>query len=74
MTKAGKRLIAAAKEAIAIAKRDPDVIKDCRVTPSCGCVFCDLGLEPDWIDAQPVHFLRKENRYVECGNPESQPG
>lgn len=29
------------------------------ITESCGCVFCDLGLEPDSIIAgRPVHMTR----------------
>lgn len=29
---------------------------EAEATESCGCVFCDLGLEPDnSIDGRPVH-------------------
>lgn len=41
---------------------------------SCGCIFCDMGLEPEWVDAQAVHYIPKEDTYVECRNPDSQPG
>ena len=35
-------------------KRDPDV------TESCGCAFCDLGLDPDnSINGRPVHMTNK---------------
>lgn len=47
MSKAGKKIIKSAKEAIKIAQGDIDTIKNIKVTPSCGCVFCDLGLAPD---------------------------
>lgn len=46
MSQAGKKLINATKEAAAIARGDIEAIEGCRVTPSCGCVFCDVGLEP----------------------------
>lgn len=36
-----------------------------KFTESCGCVFCDLGLEPDnTIDGRPVHSHRMDG--VEC--------
>ena len=31
-----------------------------KITESCGCVFCDLGMEPDnSIDGRPVHTHRE---------------
>lgn len=36
MTKLGNRI-----------RGDLDVIKNIKVTSSCGCVFCDIGLAPD---------------------------
>lgn len=70
MSKAGKRLLDGVNEAIAVARGDPDAISKIRVTPSCGCVFCDMGLLPDWVCTQPAHYLPKEGRYIECNNPE----
>lgn len=72
MSKAGKKLIESMQEAVAIAQGDPDVIQNTRVTPSYGCIFCDLKLVPSWVHGKPVHHLRKEDRYVECTNPECQ--
>lgn len=46
MSKAGKKMIAGAKEALAVVRGDMDAISKIRVTPSCGCVFCDIGLKP----------------------------
>ena len=28
---------------------------DEEVVPSCGCVFCDLDLEPEMIEGEPMH-------------------
>lgn len=47
MTKAGDKLLAGAREALAVARGDPDAISRIKVTPSCGCVFCDLRLLPN---------------------------
>ena len=30
---------------------------DTEVTPSCGCVFCDLEFEPETIDGKPMHAV-----------------
>ena len=30
---------------------------DTEVTPSCGCVFCDLGDEPEMVDGKPMHTV-----------------
>jgi hypothetical protein len=38
-----------------------------QVTPSCGCVFCDMGLEPHTSNAgKKVHGVK--NRLVLCAN------
>jgi hypothetical protein len=42
----GAKIIEGAKEALAVAQGDPRAISKIRVTPSCGCVFCDLRLMP----------------------------
>jgi hypothetical protein len=34
---------------------------------SCGCVFCDIGLPPEWIEGQPVHRARGD--VIGCTNP-----
>jgi hypothetical protein len=37
------------------------------VTPSCGCVFCDLGLKPTKSSmGQLVHADKDNNRWVPC--------
>jgi hypothetical protein len=43
----GAKIIEGLKEAVAVAQGDPRTISKIRVTPSCGCVFCDLDLEPE---------------------------
>lgn len=43
MTRAGDKLLAGAREAVEVARRNPKVIRDIKVRPSCGCVFCDIG-------------------------------
>lgn len=47
MTKAGEKLLAGAREALKVAQGDMPTISKIRVTPSCGCVFCDVGFHPD---------------------------
>lgn len=47
MTKAGDKMLAGVREALEVARGNPDVISKIRVTPSCGCVFCDLLLYPN---------------------------
>jgi hypothetical protein len=44
MGKAGKRLIKSLKEVGDAMRGDLEAISKIRVTPSCGCVFCDLLL------------------------------
>lgn len=46
MSKAGKKMLAGAREALAVARGDIPTISKIKVTPSCGCVFCDVGLKP----------------------------
>lgn len=46
MSKAGDKMIAGAREALAVARGDIPTIANIRVTLSCGCVFCDAGLKP----------------------------
>lgn len=46
MSKAGKRILRGAREALAVARGDLKTISKIKVTPSCGCVFCDIGLKP----------------------------
>lgn len=36
------------------------------VEPSCGCVFCDIGLKPDKMKRQWIHYIPKEGRIVVC--------
>ncbi len=71
MNKAGNKILRGAREALKVVQGDLEAIDKIRVTPSCGCVFCDLDL--------PVHLAQWETndvaRYwhdtkshrVECG-------
>jgi hypothetical protein len=52
VSKAGKKMLAGVREALAVAQGDFATISRIKVTPSCGCVFCDVGLPPD---ADGVH-------------------
>lgn len=36
------------------------------VTPSCGCVFCDIGLKPVKMKRQWVHHIPSEGRIIVC--------
>ncbi len=36
------------------------------VTPSCGCVFCDLDLEPVKLRRRWVHHVPSEGRLIFC--------
>lgn len=56
-----KKIIKGAKEALAVARGDIPTISNIRVTPSCGCVFCDIGLKP-WEDG--IH--RGNGHEVKC--------
>ena len=40
------KILKGAQEALRVAQGDLATIAKIRVTPSCGCVFCDVGLEP----------------------------
>jgi hypothetical protein len=44
MSKAGDKIKRGLEEALAVAQGDLDEISKIRVTPSCGCVFCDLDV------------------------------
>ena len=62
MSKAGKRIIRGLKEGLAVVlSGDLEAIEKIRVTPSCGCVFCDIGLKPH---ADDVH--RANGHEVNC--------
>lgn len=54
MSKFGKKLIAAAREMLAWKRGEVDLDVVDYIQDSCGCVFCDLGLDP--IDGK--HIVR----------------
>lgn len=37
-----------------------------KVTASCGCIFCDLGIKPTKMKRQWVHYLRKQGKVFVC--------
>lgn len=41
------------------ARRDTEASAELNVTSSCGCVFCDLKLEPELVDGAWVHRSEK---------------
>lgn len=36
------------------------------VTPSCGCIFCDLDLPPEKMKRQWIHHIPSQGRIVVC--------
>jgi hypothetical protein len=44
-----------------------------KVTPSCGCVFCDIGLVPIYGRTGYVHYAPIGQQLVECTNPKNPP-
>jgi hypothetical protein len=64
MSKLGKKMIAGAKEAVAIARGDLQAIRGARVTPSCGCVFCDLKMPTVVVDGVAHHEARDAGKRV----------
>lgn len=61
MTRAGNKILAGVREALAVARGDIPTIAKIKVTPSCGCVFCDVGLV---AGADGVH--RADGHEVVC--------
>ncbi len=53
------------REAVEVARGNYDVIE--KITPSCGCVFCDLNDEPLKLRRRWVHHSSKSGRIVVCG-------
>ena len=66
MTRAGKKMLAGAREALAVARGDASVIRNIKVTPSCGCVFCDLGLDLFRDDHGFYHDGPEEEPRIAC--------
>jgi len=65
MTKLGKRLIEAMEEVHLIMTGETSA-EGIKVHPSCGCVFCDIGLKPTKLRRQYVHHIKREGRFVIC--------
>jgi len=68
MTRAGEKMLAGARDALAAARGDIDVIREIKVTPSCGCVLCDLGIERVKLRRRFVHHFPEKGRTIVCGN------
>jgi hypothetical protein len=66
MTELGEKMLAGAREALAAVRGDASVIAGLKVTPSCGCVFCDLGLEPVKLRRRWVHHLPRQGKLIAC--------
>ncbi len=64
MSKAGRKILAGAEEALRVARGDLKTIENIKVTPSCGCVFCDLDLKP-----HEDGYHRAQGHEVKCTNP-----
>jgi hypothetical protein len=64
------RILEGAKEALEVARGNPDAIRRVRVTPSCGCVFCDLKIELH-DDALGRHHVTQGER-VTCTRAHKQ--
>jgi hypothetical protein len=55
------RILQGAFEALRAVRAGPDAVAGIKVTPSCGCVFCDLNLPPD---EDGMH--RGKTREIKC--------
>jgi len=55
------KLLRGAHEALRVARGDFETIAGIRITPSCGCVFCDLNLP---VQADGYH--RGKTREIKC--------
>jgi hypothetical protein len=66
MTALGEKILASAREALLVAQGDFATIKKIKVTPSCGCVFCDLGLKPAKLRRRWVHHSKRTGQIVAC--------
>jgi hypothetical protein len=60
------KILAGAMQALEVARGNPAVIAKIKVTPSCGCVFCDMDLAPTKLRHQWVHHIPSEGRNVVC--------
>lgn len=40
-----------------------------KVEDSCGCIFCDMDLEPELFAGKRVHYVKRYERRVPCSNP-----
>lgn len=74
MTRAGEKMLAGAREALAVARGDFNVIKGIRVTPSCGCVFCDLDFVPVKMKRQWIHHSPRSGSIAICLAKSLKPG
>jgi hypothetical protein len=45
-----------------------------RSTPSCGCIFCDLNLEPVKMKRQWVHHIPERGCIIVCEFKQLKPG
>ena len=41
-----------------------------KVTPSCGCIYCDLNLPVESLNGKRVHYIDRTDRHVECTREE----
>jgi len=41
---------------------------------SCGCVFCDIGIEPVRLRRNWVHHIRGSGRLIRCNFKNLKPG
>jgi hypothetical protein len=64
MSKAGKKILKGLREVRRAVNGDPDAIRGMRVTPSCGCVFCDLKVDLHEDDSGFHHVAQGER--IEC--------
>ena len=60
------KILAGAKEALLGAQGNMATIAKVKVTPSCGCVFCDLNIRPTKMKRQWIHHIPSEGRIVVC--------
>lgn len=69
MSRAGKKILAGLNDVLAVARGDAETIRNIKVHPSCGCVFCDLKLALFRDDRGFYHDGPEDTRIACCEEP-----
>jgi hypothetical protein len=68
MSRAFSKIKAGLDEALAVARGDTTAIARIKVTPSCGCVFCDLNVAL-YRDEHGFYHAGPEDTRIVCDVP-----